>query len=62
MQQLYQQWRNHAIWWVTTIIADVNRWVTIRETIVKKLGKLDIPFVFTRTATKEDFGLAIENI
>ena len=50
MQQLYQQWRNHAIWWVTTIIADVNRWVTIRETIVKKLGKLDIPFVFTRTS------------
>lgn len=58
MQQLYQQWRNHAIWWVTTIIADVNRWVTIRETIVKKLGKLDIPFVFTRTAAKEDFKIS----
>jgi hypothetical protein len=55
MQNMYIKRRGEALWWATTVIADVNRWVTIRETMIKKIWKLDIPFAFTRTAAKEDY-------
>ena len=55
---MYQRWRAESIWWITTVIADVNRWVTIREMMIKKLWKLDVPFAFTRTAAKEDWKIS----
>lgn len=57
MKILYDKRRYKSIWWSITVIADVNRWVTIREKMVEKLGRLDIPFAFTRTAAKEDYNL-----
>lgn len=58
MAALYTKWRQETIWGIVTVIADVNRWVTIREKMVEKLGKLDIPFVFTRSSAKEDYNIA----
>lgn len=55
MKQLYEKRKYYTLWWVSTVIADVNRWQTIREKMVEKLGKLDIPFKFTRSAAKEDW-------
>lgn len=58
MQSFYKKWQMETIWWISTIIADVNRWWTIREKIIEKLGKLDVPFAFTREAAKEDWKIS----
>lgn len=57
MQQLYVKRKYKTLGWINTIIADVNRGVTIREKMIEKLWKLDVPFIFTRTAAKEDYNI-----
>lgn len=57
MLVLYNKWKSKTIWWINTVIADVNRGVTIREKMIEKLWKLDVPFIFTRTSAKEDYNI-----